>query len=226
MSSLSLLYLNVMDICVLVFIAPQVFSPLSTNLPLIFSIPQAIHQGGCFLMPRPSHPVPRQTGRGSVFKRPAVESDDIYVPSQGAVPFCISRCFSTNHVPCVFRCKYGGTSCPFVRHETELLLSYACLLPQFSVDYSFPNLYGMRYQLDASIIPTILDVPSIRRLAQSHCPSIPLAFSSARKYSVADPTTYLPIRLPTSSRPPLEFRLVPSPFHFSVLLVPPLFPPC
>ena len=49
-------------------------------------------------------------------------------------------------------------SCPSARHETELLCSYACLLPQSSVDYSFPDLHGMIYHLDASVIPTILDV--------------------------------------------------------------------
>ena len=35
--------------------------------------------------------------------------------------------------------------------ETELLFSYASLLPQSSVDYSCPNLHGMRYYLDATL---------------------------------------------------------------------------
>ena len=49
----------------------------------------------------------------------------------------------------LLRCKYG-ISCLSARHETELLFSYAYLLPQSSVHYSFPNLRGMRYHLDAS----------------------------------------------------------------------------
>ena len=68
------------------------------------------------------------------------------------------------HLPC---CKYG-ISCPSAWHETELLFSYACLFPQSSVDYSFPNLHGVWYHLDASIIRTILDVPLLFEYWHNH----------------------------------------------------------
>ena len=68
------------------------------------------------------------------------------------------------HLP---RCTYG-ISCPSARHETELLFSYACLIPQSSVDYSFPNLHGMRYHLDASTIPTIIDFPLLFEYWHNH----------------------------------------------------------
>ena len=116
-------------------------------------------------------------------------------------------------------------SCPSARHETELPFSYACLLPQSSADYSFPNLHGMRYHLDASVIPTILDIPLLFEDWYNHTVppflltfSIPLTFSPARKYSGADPTTYLHFLLPRSSRPPLEFHLVSPPFHFAAFV--------
>ena len=40
-----------------------------------------------------------------------------------------------------------------------MVFSYACLFPLSSVDYSFPNRHGVSYHIDASVIPTILDVP-------------------------------------------------------------------
>ena len=81
----------------------------------------------------------------------------------------------------LLRCKYG-ISCPSARHETELLF-YTCLLPLPGMKPNgsspmlvsslfcrlfFPNLHGMRYHLDASIIHTILDVPLLFEDRSNH----------------------------------------------------------
>ena len=113
------------------------------------------------------------------------------------------------HMP---RCKYD-ISYPFAQHETELLFSYSCLLPQSSVDYSFSNLHYMIYHLDASVIPTILDNPFSLTICTITLYRHSVGIFPARKSSGADPTTYLPLLLPSSTRHPLEFHLVPSPFH-------------
>ena len=68
--------------------------------------------------------------------------------------FCISRCFSTTCLAANI-----ASVVPLLGMKPNCSSPVACLLPQPSVNYSFPNLHRNIYHLEASIIPTIRDVP-------------------------------------------------------------------